>query len=246
MSIYKFLLSSLIITLATYSWAQQSSPSILNIGLGYGYEMPVGDLSDRFGNNFEIGYKVDWVTPKNWIIGIDGGFKFGTDVKEDPLAIFRVSDGRLLGADHAWAETYFRKRGVFIGVALGKIFPLSGGRSGIRVHLTPGLMTHHIRLVDESSSLAQIDEDYRHGYDRLTRGLAMKQYVGYQHLSADKRVNFSIGIESTLGYTKQVRKYNFGETAIANTDNRFDGYIGIKATWFLPFYGDTVAEDIYY
>ena len=43
-------------------------------------------------------------------------------------------------------------------------------------------------------------KEYLKYYDRLTVGVLLKQYIGYQNMSNNKLVNFTIGIEIIEGF----------------------------------------------
>ena len=230
--------------------AQDEKKGIMNVGVmnysfGYGMEFPFADMSDRFGRNLKFTVGAEKMTASNWIFGLEFSYMFGDSVKEDVVSNLRLSNGNILGADNAYAEVFTRQRGVFFGANVGKLIPLSStSRSGIRITGAAGILAHYVRVQDEVRSLPQIEGDYLKGYDRLTRGLAFREFIGYQHVS--KRVNFYIGIEFTQGFTSSVREVNFDTGLPTNKDTRFDGLIGLKAAWILPFFGDYEDAEIFY
>jgi hypothetical protein len=91
----------------------------------------------------------------------------------------------------------------------------------------------------------QLTGNYKKGYDRLTNGLAINEFIGYQMLSTNKRVNFYFGFEFTQGFTQSRRDFDF-DTRSADTQKRFDSLMGIRAGWILPFYVGKGAAEIYY
>lgn len=232
--------------------SQDEEQSFLNIGMtnfsfGYGIEFPFGDLDDRFSTNLKFTLGAERMTSSNWIFGLEFSYMFGDTVKEDVLSNLRLPNGDILGADNAYAEVFTRERGLFIGANFGKLFPFSKNkRSGLRVTAAAGFLVHYVRIQDEARSLPQIENDYLKGYDRLTRGLAFRQFVGYQHVSESKRVNFYIGLEFTQGFTSSVREVNFDTGLPTDKSGRFDGLIGLKAAWILPFFDDFVDEEVFY
>ncbi|MDF1696183.1 MAG: hypothetical protein P1U56_10140 [Saprospiraceae bacterium] len=234
------------------SFGQKGKENFLNVGItnlcfGYGVEFPFADLSDRFGRNLKFTLGAERITKSNWIFGLEFSYMFGDTVKEDVLAHLRLSNNEILGADNGYADSFTRERGVFVGANFGKLIPFkANSRSGLRITCAAGLLSHYVRVQDEAGSLPQIEGDYLKGYDRLTRGLALRQFVGYQHIAEDKRVNFYIGLEFTQGFTKSVRDVNFDTGLATNKSTRFDGLIGIKAAWILPFFDDFVDEEVFY
>ena len=218
-----------------------------NLSFGYGIEFPLADLSDRFGRNFKFTLGAERMTGSNWIFGLEFSYMFGDTVKQDVISNLRLSNGEILGADNAYAEVFTRQRGVFMGANIGKLIPLSSeSRSGIRITAAAGVLAHYIRIQDEARSLPQIENDYLKGYDRLTRGLAFRQFVGYQHVTESKRVNFYIGLEFTQGFTTSVREVNFDTGLPTDKTRRFDGLIGLKAAWVLPFFDDFEDAEVFY
>lgn len=237
------------LALATLCSAQeppsfQNTP-FYNIRVTYGIDQPLGDLADRFGYNLGVGLNAEYVSSNNWIIGIGAEQKFGNQVKENVLSYLVTTHGDILGANNIASNAYLRMRGNYIGIYTGKIVPIGKHRSGIRLVFGGGINTHKIRVVDEEKSLPQIDGDYITGYDRLTRGIGLKQEVAYQHISNNKLVNFTIGIESIQGINKSIRSYAYGnQTSLKR--NRFDMYIGLRIGWILPYYLPYKSEEIYY
>ena len=243
---------AMFLTFSTSDINSQSEEGFLNVGMtnfsfGYGIEFPFADLSDRFGSNLRFTLGAERITKSNWIYGLEFSYMFGDTVKEDVLSHLRLSNGEILGADNEYADAFTRQRGLFTGVNIGKLIPLnSRSKSGIRVTAAAGILLHYVRVQDEARSLPQIEGDYLKGYDRLTRGFALRQFVGYQHVSEDKRVNFYIGLEFTQGFTSSVRDFNFDTGLPADKSRRFDGLIGLKAAWVLPFYDDFEDAEIFY
>ncbi len=214
----------------------------------YGIAKPGKDLALRFGVNNTANIGVELFTNKtNWIIGSDFSYIFSKKVKEDPLAKLINYDTYIYGNDKGLSEYLLRERGYIIQGYIGKLFLLnkSVNRSGIRLTLGAGYMQHKIRLQDDSRSITQFSGDYKKGYDRLTGGFSLSQYIGYQYLSNNRRINFSIGFDFSQGFTKSLRDWDF-DLKSKNTASRLDLLYGIRATWILPFYlGDFGEKDEY-
>ena len=134
-----------------------------------------------------------------------------------------------------------------MGALIGKLFSLSdvNPRSGIRFTISSGLLQHKIRIQDDPvRDVPQLSTEYRKGYDRLTNGLTFNEFIGYQMLSRNRRINFYAGLEFTQAFTKSRRDFNF-DTMTAETENRVDLLYGFRVGWVLPFYFGN-AGDIYY
>ncbi len=221
----------------------------LLINLSYAYQIPGEDMSTRFGSNFNLGLNTEYITTKsNFIFGLEGQFLFGNNVKTDVLASLRTPEGSIIADDRTIANILLRQRGFYFGGLVGKIFSLSPSnpRSGIRITLGAGLLQHKIRIQDDPSrDVSPLADEYKKGYDRLTNGLALTQFIGYQLLSRNRRVNFYIGLELTEGFTQSRRDFNF-DTRDVNTETRFDLLYGIRAGWVVPFYFGDGSDEIYY
>ena len=226
----------------------ENQGNALLLNFGFGVQQPGGDLADRFGisNGVEVG--ADYILdPSNWFFGLEGQYFFGTDVKEDVLAPLRTTEGFIIANDRNPANVQLRERGYYLGARVGKLIGLSSTnpRAGLRVHLGAGLLQHKIRVQDDPiREVSQLTGDYLKGYDRLTNGLALHQFLGYQLLGKDGGINLIAGLEFFQGFTQNRRSFNY-DTRQADTAQRVDLMMGIRFSWILPFYR-TNAEDIYY
>ncbi|MBK6932322.1 MAG: hypothetical protein IPH12_16270 [Saprospirales bacterium] len=178
------------------------------------------------------------------LLGLEGHYIFGGKVKDDPLAILRTPEGDIIGNNQLVADIALRERGYYFGGMIGKLFTFSEKRSGIRLSLGAGWLQHRIRIQDNTNSVVQVSGEYAKGYDRLTGGLALNQFIGWQHLGAMRRSNWYIGLEFNQGFTKSLRSWDYSEMRRLDgkrTDLRF----GIRVGWTLPLYLSG-AEKIYY
>lgn len=217
--------------------------------ISYAFQSPAGDLLDRFGNGYTIGIGLDYITSEsNWLLGIDGGLLFGNQVKIDVLSNLRTPEGFIIANDRVPADVQLRERGLYIGGLIGKIISFSeiNKRSGLKLTLGMGLFQHKIRIQDDPvRAVSQLTGDYKKGYDRLTNGLALNEFIGYQMLSPNGRINFYAGIDMTQGFTKSRRDFNFDNRTVEE-ENRIDMLFGFKVGWILPFYFGKGTEEIYY
>jgi len=243
------------ILFCSLGWSQGTDAFARNKGdilmphISYGAYAPGGDLADRFGNNFGIGIGLEWMTDQsNWIVGCSGQFLFGNTVKTDVLAQLRTDAGTIIGNSRLPADIGLRERGWLVQVTIGKHLPLAGKnpRSGIRVTLSPGLLQHNIRIQgDPQQAVPQILGNYKKGYDRLTNGLSMTEFIGYELLSSDRRANFFLGVEFTQAFTASRRDFDF-DTRMKDETKRIDLLYGLKLGWIIPFYVGKSGGDIYY
>jgi hypothetical protein len=222
----------------------KSAAHLFNLGIGV--DQPFGDLADRFGRNNKISGGYNFITSGDYLFGIDVSYYYGDNVKEDVLAPLRNANGNIVSTGELFSDVFGRQRGYYLGFEAGKIFPFKNRyRSGIKTTMGVGLLEHMIRIIDNDQNNAKLFGERKKGYDRLTRGLALRQYIGYHHLSVDQRINFTIGLEFTEGFTSSVRAVNW-DTGLPGDTGRFDFIVGVKAVWVLPFWVGKSNEEIYY
>lgn len=240
---------TLLLLLFFFTAQAQNIGGALLLTMNYGNQFSAGDLKDRFGNNLYTGLNLEYITEKgNIIFGVNYSLLFGSNVKEDVLSNLRDANGVIYGAEFASAQIELRQRGSYPSVHVGKLFGLSekNRRSGIRVHLGVGLLQHKVRVQDDPNAfVTQISGDKRKGYDRLTNGLAISQFIGYQHLSKNRLANFFVGLEVIEGFTQNRRSIN-ADTQLPDLAQRTDILWGFKLGWILPFYIGQPAETIFY
>lgn len=214
--------------------------------INYGISWSAGDLNKRFGRKNVLGAGVTFQNTSNFQIGLGLNYFFGTQVKEDVLSNLRNAQGNIIGTDGFPAIVLLRERGINLNINIGKVFNLEpDSKSGIKVNFGMGLLQHWIRVQDETNSVPQIVGDYRFGYDRKTRGIAFTQFIGYQLLSADSRVNFYGGLEFHEALSTNIRPFNFA-SQVEETDSRKDLNIGLKVGFIVPFYKADKPDEIFY
>lgn len=247
-----FIVSVILIFLSTDSFAQEDSRpneyGVLLANVVLGGHVPGGDLADRFQRNLFVGLGSEYITRKNLIFGLEGYMLFGNFVKEDILASLRNPDGFIVGNTRSYADIQLRERGLNIGGYVGKLFAVGKqrNRSGIRTTLGLTLFQHKVRIQDDPESFVPaLDKEYKKGYDQLSNGLALNEFIGYQFLAQNRRINFFAGIEMVQAFTKNRRSINFGSRESEN-ESRLDLLFGLKFGWSLPFYIGQKPDEIYY
>ncbi len=202
----------------------------LYLGMFYGIHWPGADMADRFGQNFSIGGNFEFLADQKWIYGVEGQFLFGNEVKENVAGEIVDDKGRLIDANYQIAEIDVKERGINLFAKFGRIHDLWSERniSGIKWTVGAGWAQHKIRLKDSSGSVPFFNDDYIKGYDRLSGGFALTEFLGYQYLEERGRLNLFIGTELTQAFTKNQRGYNYS-TKEFDTESRFDLLIGLKA-----------------
>jgi len=227
---------------------KDNSGNVFLINLSYGIQVPGGDLADRFDQNFDAGGGVDFLSKNNLIFGVQANFLFGNDVNTDVLASLRNQDNIIFGDDLSPASVQLRERGLFIGGHVGKLISMDkdNPRSGIRTTIGLGLLQHKIRVQqDPQSFVSLIAGDNKKGFDRLTNGLAITEFIGYQMLARNHRVNFFAGFDFTQAFTQSRRNFDF-ETMRKDDENRLDLLFGFRIGWTIPIYLGAKDVEIFY
>lgn len=257
MSMHRVLIIILLISSVVYkARAQYFMLDTLSKGalihVNFSYHVPYGDLADRFGNNLGVGGGVYAKVGNNIIFGADGSFFFGTDVKEDTiLDQLTTTSGQLIGSQGTLADIVLQERGFNISLKFGKIFPVIGPNrnSGILFILGPGIFQHKIKIEylenDINNKVPQLEGEYRKGYDRLTNGVSITEFLGYINSSSGKLVNFYIGLEAIQAITQNRRSWNIDSNS-ADKANRLDLLFGIKGGWFFPTYKKKAQTEFFY
>ena len=218
----------------------------LALKFNYGVQIPAGDLSERFGSNFVLGLGAEYINSKSVFYGLDFDFHFGNNVKEDVLASIRTPEGDIIGNDRSISAVFPRMRAISFGLFIGKIFSFGELKNtGIKVSLGAGFIEHRMRFQDDTNTAIHLFGDYSKGYDRLTNGFSLKQFVGYQYMSSDQRINIYGGFDFTEAFTKGRRDWNYDQFG-PDKSPRTDILIGFRLGLILPFYFGSDPSTIYY
>lgn len=247
----RFLISIIFVlsVVLSYSQIKDSSINVWQVSLNYSFQIPGGDLANRFGVSSMVGPSIRLKTKNNWMFGIEGGYLFGGNIKEgtsmlDPL---KTSNDQIINEYGEYSVVLLSERGFYAGGFVGKLFPVLGPNenSGIFINIGAGLLQHKIHIENKNNNTPPVLGDYKKGYDKLTNGLTLNQFIGYQYLSNNKMINFYFGFELYQGFTKSRRDFDF-YTRTQDTENRLDLLYGIKAGWILPLYRQAPEKFYYY
>lgn len=218
------------------------------IGATYTFQFSEADMKERYGNNSLVGGFVGYKTKKNVIIGLEGNFLFGGKIKEPQLFQLISVDGiNFITPDGTLKTPEVTERGFVIKAYAGKIIPFAkpNKNSGILVTMGIGFIQHRIKINYGTQSIPYLSKEYLKGYDRMTNGVILVPFLGYQYMSLNRRINFYAGFEATVGFTKGVRKWNF-DTNTPGDGKRLDVFLGLKAAWVLPIYLKSTEKYFYY
>jgi hypothetical protein len=245
----KSICTLLLACLCIWTSAQDGGPALrLHLSFEYGGQIPLADMADRFGSDFNLGSQFEILhIQSHWLAGLKGYYLFGGTVKEDVISSLRTAEGEIIGNDGGPAIVLLRERGLFIGPYVGKILNLDKRKphAGIKFQLGFGVLQHQVRIQDDSRTLEQLDGAYRKGYDRLSNGPAGYFFAGYQHLDPNKRINFLAGFDVTFAGTQSRRDFDFNLMR-RETEKRNDMLVGFRIGWILPITTGIAPETIYY
>jgi hypothetical protein len=244
----------LIIVFTNFTFSQTPKDSCLKMHLisaQFSIQMPGGDLEKRFGNNLDAGGSYFFKTKKNFLFGLDAHYLFGEEIKEDVLAPLKTPEGTITNTDGNYGIITVNQRGLIAQLCVGKIIPKIFGfkispnpNSGLTVIAGGGYLLHYINIFNEENNVPQISGDYSKGYDRLTGGICLKEFIGYTILSNNRLLNFYGGFEFYQGFTKSLRSYDYDLMRTDNT-SRIDLIYGIRVGWILPIYKRKESDNLF-
>ncbi|MCO4819142.1 MAG: hypothetical protein KC517_05925 [Bacteroidetes bacterium] len=214
----------------------------------YGVQSPKGDLEDRFGWNSTLGFGARYKFESGWTAGFKYNWMFGNNVKERNMFDSIVGPtGEIFDKDGLFSVIRLNQRGHTLTMNGGRLFPVlkNNKNSGILVDVGFGFMLHRIDIFASSLTVPQVTEDYEKGYDRLSGGIALNQFIGYQHLDPKKRVNFQVGFSFQQAFTKSMRTIDF-DTRTYNPLKRTDLLQGVRIGIILPVYTKKLSEEEYF
>jgi len=225
-----------------------SSSLICFLTPNFSYHFSMADLRKEFGNNLSIGTDICLKTKSNW--SIDLGFKYyfkDRDAVNSTIVdnTFQHITAKLSNGDPifitnsgiASSEIQVGFRGISFHLQGGKIIPLSKKfhNSGIWVKLGMGVMQHYLYIKNPEDQVPALEAAYRKGYDRLTLGFSLNQFIGYMHLTKKNLLCFYGGVEFYEIFARRQREYDFN--LMRKDDAKlFESLIGIKIGWIIPLY----------
>lgn len=224
--------------LAQVKNADKKGDPIMNIQFHYTYISPQKDLALRFGTIHNAGFGGLLKTANNWLYGADASYQFGSTVKDYSfLANLTNSYGNVMNNAGQTATYNIGMRGFNFFGKVGKVFPLTwrNPNSGIILQLGAGMYFHKINISTTRNDIPTLTEELKKGYDRLSSGPAVSQFVGYYYHSSNRYYNFFIGVDFMQAFTTSVRKFNY-DTMLPDTEKRFDMTVGGRIGWMIPIY----------
>ncbi len=248
---YSYLLVLLSFLLTNNSQAQSgirdSSMKFTFISIGFTHFELGGDLSERFESSSLVSGSLLMKRKSNFLFGVSGGIMFGDKVTEPGiLSGISTSNNQVIGIDGLYADVRLFQRGYHVAMTFGKIFSFKkpNPNSGIVIMGGPGFVQHKIKIETINNTTPQLEDDYLKGYDHLTNGIELHEFIGFIYFGNKQLLNYIGGFEFIQGFTQNRRDFNF-DTPDKNEENRLDLYYGIKIAWALPFYKKK-PDDFYF
>lgn len=213
------------------------SPAGVLIDFSYGMQMPLADMRENFKYNFALAGKVQYIFSNNIALGLVGDWQFVDDIKTDVVANLREEEGFLIDRFGELSDVQLGQRGFFLGASISYLIPMfkKYKRSGIEVRFEAGYQQHWVRIEVLGAEVYGLSDEYKRGYDRMTSGPAIRQYIGYRHLDKNRLLNFFGGFDLMQAFTKNRRGFNF-DTGQADTSNRIDMLVGFRVGLTIPLY----------
>ncbi|MCC7533947.1 MAG: hypothetical protein IT246_08415 [Bacteroidia bacterium] len=211
---------------------------ILTIQANYQYILPAGDFAERFHSINALGAAVGVKGTKNLFYSVEGSYHFSNDIQPtNMLNNLATSGGFIIASSGYPTQLNIGMRGFAIAAKAGYILPLStvNINSGIKFSLGGALVMHKYNINVSEGYVPSLSDEKQKGYDRYSSGFAWNEFIGYQHISRNRYINFYAGVELMQAVTYNRRKFNY-DTMQSDTKAHYDFYYGLKFGWIIPVY----------
>ena len=215
----------------------------------YKLQIPVdGKIYDLFGPNSSINLSYFIEHSNNLFLGVEGGYMFSSNVKDTTiLNLISTQTGAIIGGDGYYANVNLMQRGfnthLFLGYA---IHPDPKNLSGFYFSSGIGYLQYKIFIDTKNQYIPNLNEDYKKGYDQLSGGISTKISFDYKYYSKKSDIQFTIGLNYQMAYTKQQRAYNYN--TMQYNDNKLitDKILGTRIGIIVPLNKRNTEEFFYY
>tara|TARA_B100000900_G_scaffold185227_2_gene157057 strand:+ start:1667 stop:2416 length:750 start_codon:yes stop_codon:yes gene_type:complete len=230
----KFSLIVLLVLFINQNFAQEIKQS--SFEFNYNYQIPIGNLSETYGNNSAIGIVYFSERSNNIIYGVEASFMFGSTLKDTNIFNnISTSTGAIIGGDGYYANVNLMQRGWNSFLFGGYAFHFSNKNlSGIYVSQGFGFLEHKIFIDTRNQNIPQLDEEMKKGYDRLTNGLSGKFTIAYKYYDQNGRFQMSTNLNYLFGLTKNQRAYDFANQVYYSQEKKWDNLFGISIGIIIP------------
>ncbi len=231
-----------------YVYAQKDSTFTPKTGffpeMSVTLQYPSADLAQRFGPHNTLGAGLYYKTSGNAWFGIRYQWMFGQNVREtNMLDSLASTDGYIFDMNGQSAIIRFFLRGHTAFAQGGKLIPLNKKKpdSGLLISAGLGYMIHKVYIFSSTTTVPQLSDAYKKGYDRLSGGPAANAFLGYLYLDPRKRVNVLAGFEFQAARTQSFRSFNY-DTRTADLSIRRDQNLALHLGLIIPLYTKKKSE----
>ncbi|MBL7718614.1 MAG: hypothetical protein JNL72_07250 [Flavipsychrobacter sp.] len=223
-----------------------TSPEGFFITMNANFDVPAGDMADRFGISYRFGPSVLYKTKSNWLIGVKWDFISGANIREDSLLINLAKDGGILNQQGVRTNVNVYERGYVVGVQAGKMFPVfkKNSAGSLFALTTLGFVQHKIKIFDREKSIWSIRDEYNKGYDRLSNGIMVEEFAGYNYFSKKGYFSFYIGLNISAGFTAGRREFLY-DVMRPDDKGRLDILYGVRGGIHIPIF-KRKSEEFYF
>jgi hypothetical protein len=196
----------------------------------YAAQFPFGHVAQRFGFDNLVGFELLYKTTNNWLLGANGGFIYGSTVKQDYIfANIATATGQFITQYNDLTTIRPQEQGFNIQFTFGKIIPFTTKMpdAGLMLMTGVGTVADKTAVNVKVAELPQLSPEYRKGYDRMCAGPVISQFVGYNYMARGKYLSGYVGLQFDLSYTLNVRPYDFYAMGKLN-DQGVDLFLGLK------------------
>lgn len=214
----------------------------------YTAQFPFGNMQDRFGFNSLFGFGINYKMKKNWLIGLEGNFLYGTKVRDYyVLDNVSTSTGQFISQNNDLIFVRLHEQGFNMKFNFGKVIPFSEKfpDAGLLLMTGFGILQHKIAVNVRETSLPQLNKTYRKGYDRLCNGPVLSQFIGGIFLERKRFISAYVGLQFDIGFTENRRNFDF-YTKAKLSEKRVDMFLGIKIGWIIPYFLQASEKEYYY
>ncbi len=235
-----------------FSSAQDSSKrsikpeyrNIVLITLNFARHTPLGTMQERFGASNTYGIGTGYKFGHNWQFNAGVDLLFSGKVKENGMfdSITGASNS-MIDANGNLAVVRLYERGYMFHFDFGKIIQMDRihRNSGLLFTAGVGMMSHKIKFQFTRNIMPQLENGIYKGYDRMSNGLMLRGFAGYQRMEPNEFFSFYGGIEYLKGYTRNRRTINY-DTRMPDNRLRNDILLGVKIGVIFTITGRTAGK----
>jgi|GEM_PF-1127719 hypothetical protein len=222
--------------------------SAVLIAFDYDAQFPFGHVAQRFGFDNLFCAELLYKTKKNWLVGGNGGFIYGSDSKQNYVfSKIATSTGMFITQYNDLTSIKPEEHGFNVQFTFGKIIPLveKFPDAGLLFMGGFGAISDRIAVSVKAAELPQLSPEYRKGYDRMCAGPVGSVFLGGTYMGRRKYLNCYGGFQADLSYTINERPYDFYTMGKLN-DKGTDLFLGIKIGWIIPVFLQTSEKEFFY